>query len=216
MDSVFYLSDGQRAVAVLAAKLLRENGLELHEARRAAAQQLHIHKRSDEPSLQAVLQEAQTQLRLFAPDWASTLQALRQLAAQWMGHLAAFSPLVRGGVWLGVATQNSSIYLDLYADSAKDVEIALLNAGVDYDTPDAGEDANAPLLRCYGRSSAWPRAVPIYLQVQASVKLRGALKTPLEPGSDLRLRGDAAALAASVTASFTASFTADLAAIMPR
>lgn len=200
MTKAIFLSDRQRQAAALAARLLREGGLELQEARRAAAQQLNFRQRGDEPSLEAILQEAQTQLRLFVPDYAEIALVLRRLAAQWMRDLAAFTPLLRGAVWLGVATPYSSIYLDLYAEASKDVEIALLNAGLEYETPDAGEREAAPLLRCYGRSPALAQAVPIYLQVHSSEKLRGALKTPLEPGSSLCLRGDAAALAAIITA----------------
>jgi hypothetical protein len=200
MIQTVFLSDRQRQMAALAARLLREGGLELHEARRAAALQLNFHQRGDEPSLEAILQEVHTQLRLFQSNHAEILLALRQLAAQWMQDLAAFTPLLRGAVWLGVATPYSGIYLDLYAEASKDVEIALLNAGLDYETPDAGERQDAPLLRCYGRSPALAQAVPIYLQVHSREKLRGALKTPLEPGSSLRLRGDAAALVAIITA----------------
>ncbi len=196
MAKAIFLSDRQRQVLALAARLLREGGLELHEARRAAGLQLNVRQRSEEPNLETVLQEAQTQMRLFTPDYAEVLLALRQLAAQWMRDLAAFSPLLRGAVWLGAATRYSSIYLDLYAEASKDVEIALVNAGLDYDTSDLGEREDAPLLRCYGRSPALAQTIPIYLQVHDRGQLRGALKTLLEPSSDLRLRGDAAALAA--------------------
>ena len=196
MDRTIFLSDRQREVLVLAARLLRERGLELYAAREAAVLQLHLNRHIDLPKLEAVLQEAQTQLRLFVPDHAEVLFALRQLAAQWMMRLAAFTPLLQGGVWLGAATEHSSIYIDLYADSAKDVEIALLNMGIDYETPDLGDCADAPLLRCYGHSSVLPRPVPIYLQAHSRQQLRGAWSARLEPGSDLRLRGDAAALAA--------------------
>jgi hypothetical protein len=200
MDKAIFLSDSARAVMVLAARLLRDGGLELQAARRAAAQQLNFRQRGDEPSLEAILQEAQTQLRLFQLEHAEVLLALRQLAAQWMQDLAAFTPLLRGAVWLGLATPYSSIYLDLYAEASKDVEIALLNAGLEYETPDSGEREEAALLRCWGRSPALAQAVPMYLQVHSREKLRGALKTPLEPGSSLRLRGDAAALAAIIRA----------------
>ena len=60
MDRTIFLSDRQREVLVLAARLLRERGLELYAAREAAVLQLHLNRHIDLPKLEAVLQEAQT------------------------------------------------------------------------------------------------------------------------------------------------------------
>ena len=200
MKSPHFFSSGQAQIAVLAAKLLRETGLELPAARAAAVQQLGLPARSPIPPLAAVLAEAQTQLRLFEPEQAEALLGLRQLALRWMQNLAEFAPLLGGNVWLGLANRHSSVYLDLYAESSKEVEIFLINQGVDYETPDSGEREDQPLLRCHDVAPLLHQAVPIYLQVHDAGQRRGALKTRLEAGSEQRLRAEAASLLAIMQA----------------
>ena len=59
------------------------------------------------------------------------LHALRQSALDLLDLLAAFSPYLTGSVLDGTAGEHSTIDILLFADSAKEVEIFLLNRGVD-------------------------------------------------------------------------------------
>ena len=67
------------------------------------------------------------------------LRAQREEALRWMERLARFQPALVGGVAAGWATAHSDILIDLIADNAKAVELALLNAGVAYRTLDSAE-----------------------------------------------------------------------------
>ena len=57
-----------------------------------------------------------------------------------MQRLSQFEPALVGGVAAGWATAHSDIELDLVAATGKSVEMALLNAGVDYRTMNADDD----------------------------------------------------------------------------
>ena len=49
-----------------------------------------------------------------------------------MERLAAWKPVLIGGVAAGWATAHSDVRLELEAEDPKAVELALINAGVDY------------------------------------------------------------------------------------
>ena len=200
MQTTAFLSPEQAQIAHLAAQLLRESGLELAAARAAAAAQLGLGRRAALPPIAAVLAEAQTQLRLFEPQAPQALLGLRRLALRWMRQLGAFAPLLHGNVWLGAANWRSSVWVNLYAEASKEVEIFLINQGVDYDTPDSGEREDRPLLRCHDVAEHIHHAVPIYLQVHDAAARQGALRKTLEAGSSQRLYADSAALLAIMPA----------------
>jgi hypothetical protein len=61
---------------------------------------------------------------------------LRTTALEVMQLLAEFNPYLTGGALDGTAGRYSAVELDLFADSSKDVEIALLSHGISYDTMD--------------------------------------------------------------------------------
>ena len=54
-----------------------------------------------------------------------------------MSRLATFRPVLTGGVAAGWATEHSDIRVELCADDAKSVELALINDGVRYRVPPA-------------------------------------------------------------------------------
>ena len=56
----------------------------------------------------------------------------REEALTWMRKFEAFAPRLTGGVAAGWATEDSGIRLELDADNAKSVELALINAGLRY------------------------------------------------------------------------------------
>ena len=84
---------------------------------------------------------------LFGGDaHAATLRAQREEALRWMRRLREFAPLLTGGVAAGWATEHSDIRLELVANDAKLVELALLNAGVAYRAMHSDRDGAAELF----------------------------------------------------------------------
>jgi hypothetical protein len=138
----------QLSIATLAARLIADDGLELGPARhKAAAAILGTAARGsgalpDHEQIEAALRHY-----LHEHDGAAhrqLLQKLRLLALEWMQLLAPFQPHLVGSVLNGSATEHSHLHLHLFADSAKDVEMALLDRGLDIRVgPADGEPVHA-------------------------------------------------------------------------
>jgi hypothetical protein len=76
---------------------------------------------------------ARYQALFQGPAQAARLQALRTAALEVMDALAEFRPYLTGAVLNGTAGEHDDIHLQLFADSAKEVEIFLLNRNVNID-----------------------------------------------------------------------------------
>jgi len=126
-------------IAQLAARLIAEHGItDWSLAKRKAARQLMLPEREALPAdgeVEAALAEHHALFGGVAHD--ETLAAQRKEALAWMRRLAAFRPLLIGGVAAGWATAHSDIRVELCADDAKSVELALINDGVRYRVPPA-------------------------------------------------------------------------------
>ena len=123
------------AIAVAAARLIVEEGLEYGAAKRRAARDLGLHGRNGElPGNDEIEDEVRVYLDLFHADTQpAELAELRRIAADWMERLAPFRPHLTGAVWRGTATRLSSVAIDLFCDDSKSAEIALIDMRVDYD-----------------------------------------------------------------------------------
>ena len=120
-------------IAQAAARLVVDEGLEYAIAKRRALKQFGLPAHTPLPD-NALLEEAvREHLAIFCADTQpAELVALRALAVQWMQRFEAFSPLLGGAVWRGTATRLSDLYLQLFADDPKAVELELINADVPY------------------------------------------------------------------------------------
>ena len=131
-------ADGvQRAtIAQAAARLIAEHGLsDWSLAKRKAARQLDLPERAALPNDEEIEEALREHHALFGGEaHAATLRAQREEALVWMKRLAAFRPLLVGGVAEGWATEHSDIRLELTADDPKGVELALLNGECGYRT----------------------------------------------------------------------------------
>ena len=121
-------------IAQVAARLIAEHGItDWSLAKRKAARQLQLPEREALPSdeeIQAALAEHHA---LFATETHDDqIREQREHALLWMRRLAEFAPHLIGGVAEGWATEHSDIRLELVAEDAKSVELALLNAGESY------------------------------------------------------------------------------------
>lgn len=136
--------DLKTAIAAAAARAIAEEGCDYATAKRRATRELlgEAGTRAAVPDNALVESELRRYLRIFAADTQpAELQCLRRMALTLMRRLEAFEPHLVGAVLNGTATAHSPIRLNLYTDSAKDVEIFLLNEGVDFDVREGGHDA---------------------------------------------------------------------------
>lgn len=115
-------------IAQAAARLVAEGLTDLHAAKRKALHQLGLADAHPLPSDAEVTQALRLHQGLFmADEHAQHLRFLRATALELMWQLDAFRPYLTGSVLDGTAGRYSAIDLLLFADSAKDVEIFLLN-----------------------------------------------------------------------------------------
>ncbi len=128
--------DARTAIAVQAARLMAEDGIENYGlAKRKAAKQLGMHDTRRLPNnaeIDAALREYQV---IYKPeDQPQRTKLLREQAVDTMRELADFNPHLTGSVLSGSAGPYASIHLQLYTDSAKAVELFLLSRGLAYRT----------------------------------------------------------------------------------
>ena len=140
--------DLRAEIAATAARLIAEEGCEYAQAKRRAVHEIIGDGRTSAiPDNAEVERELRRYLQLFeAQTHPKLLAGLRVLARAMMERLADFEPHLTGAVLNGTATQHSDIHLLLYVDSAKDVEVFLMNAGVEFDVGDGPPDERPQML----------------------------------------------------------------------
>jgi len=134
-------------LAATAARLIAEDGCDYATAKRKAAQLVlgdAAGARGRLPENDLVESELRRYLRTFGGQrHEALLTELRNVALALMEYLAPFNPHLVGAVLNGTATEHSALHLHLFTDSAKDVEIFLLNEGVRFAVDEASEPAGA-------------------------------------------------------------------------
>ncbi|RFU45774.1 UDP-N-acetylmuramate--alanine ligase [Paraburkholderia sp. DHOC27] len=124
-------------IAIAAARMIAEDGLDYSTAKRKAARQLvgetHV---SGEwlPDNDQIEEEIREYQAIFQGDsQPAVLRRLRGVALDWMQRLAAFNPYLTGAVLNGTAGEHSDVYLQAFCDNPKEVAIYFLNANIQYD-----------------------------------------------------------------------------------
>ena len=132
-DRVRSSSGARASIAAVAARLIAEDGItDFHLAKRKAARQLGLAEHVAFPDNAEVEAELRAYRSLYQGDEHEALIAeLRQEALDLLELLVGFNPYLTGSVLEGTAGENSRIDILLFADSAKEVEIFLLNRGID-------------------------------------------------------------------------------------
>ena len=134
-------------LAATAARLIAEDGCDYATAKRKAVQLVlgdAAGARAHLPDNDLVESELRRHLRTFGGErHAALLTELRTIALALMEYLAPFNPHLVGAVLNGTATEHSALHLHLFTDSAKDVEIFLLNEGLRFSVEEANEPAGA-------------------------------------------------------------------------
>ncbi|MGV0950748.1 MAG: hypothetical protein ACOYB3_08735 [Azonexus sp.] len=123
------------SIASAAARLMAEDGIaDYHHAKRKAARQLGLPENTAYPDNAEVEAELRAYRGLYQEEGHPELiLALRQTALGLLELLADYSPYLAGSVLDGTAGEHSHIDILLFADSAKEVEIFLLNRGLAFE-----------------------------------------------------------------------------------
>ena len=184
----------KQEIAAAAAALVVDEGLDYGPAKRRAIKQLGLPPRTPLPDNLEVEAAVREHIAIFHADTQpGELLALRELALVWMERLAEFQPQLGGAVWHGTATALSDIYLQLFSDDPKAVELALINRNVDYDARSVaglhGHEVEVLSLR--SRCDALQTWVGVHLLVNDHNGQRGSL---LPDALGRKPRGDASAL----------------------
>ena len=144
-----HLSGTKASIASTAARLMAEDGItDYHQAKRKAARQLGLPDHTAYPDNAEVEAQLRAYRSIYQDDHhAERLHALRQTALDLLELLADFRPYLTGSVLDGTAGEHSHIDILLFADSAKEVEIFLLNRSIDFEHLEPrNERAEAVLL----------------------------------------------------------------------
>ena len=121
-------------IAHLAARIIAEDGVDdFGYAKRKAARQAGAMDARAMPDNKEIEAALATYRQLYQrSEHGDVLRVLREQALTIMQSLERFSPYLTGTVLSGVAGRYSDIEIHLFADSAKEVEMYLLNQGMRY------------------------------------------------------------------------------------
>lgn len=183
-------------IAAVAARFIAQDGADYAVAKRKAASQV-LGDEKPAPNLLPDNTEVEDEVRryqaLFQGDsQPARLLRLRTVALQVMDALAEFKPYLTGAVLSGTAGEHDDIHLQLFADSAKEVQIFLLGKNVDIEISETPHFKGARFEPVETVSFLWHKE-GVHAELYELHDLRGALK----PRADGRLqRADAGALRA--------------------
>lgn len=186
-------------IAALAARMVAADGADYAMAKRKAASQL-IGDSQPAANLLPDDTEIEDEVRryqaLFQSDsQPARLLRLRTIALQVMDALAEFKPYLTGPVLNGTAGEHDDIHLQLFAESAKEVQIFLLDKNVDIDISETPHFKGARFDPVETVSFLW-HGEGVHAELYELNDLRGALK----PREGRMVRADAAALRALMAA----------------
>jgi hypothetical protein len=170
---------GMRArIAAAAARVMAEDGIDdFALAKRKAARRLGAPDTESLPTNDEVEAELRAYRALYqAADHGKIIAELRTVALDAMRALEQFNPYLTGPVLKGIAGAYSEIDLQLFPDSAKDVEMFLLNRNVSFSTHEARRFSGDRALAASVFTLEW-QGVPMRLSVFDRRDERVALKT---------------------------------------
>ena len=127
------LAGTRASIASAAARLMAEDGIvDYHLAKRKAVRQLGLPEHTAFPDNAEIDAELKLYRELYqGEEHEQMLAAMRRTALDLLDLLHAFRPYLTGSVLDGTAGEHSHIDILLFPDSAKEVEIFLLNRGLD-------------------------------------------------------------------------------------
>jgi hypothetical protein len=170
---------GVRAsIAAAAARLMAEDGIDdFALAKRKAARQLGALDAQALPTNDEIEAELRAYRALYqADEHPQRIAELREIALDAMRALEQFNPYLTGPVLKGIAGPYAEIELQLFPDSAKDVEIFLLDRAIRFATREARRFSGDRARAVSVLTLTW-RGVSIRLSVFDSRDERVSLKT---------------------------------------
>ena len=165
-------------IAAAAARVMAEDGIDdFALAKRKAARRLGAPATEALPTNDEVEAELRAYRALYqADDHERIIAELRGVALDAMRTLEQFNPYLTGPVLKGIAGAYSGIDLQLFPDSAKDVEMFLLNRNIPFATHEARRfSGDRP--HCASVFTLDWQGVPVRLSVFDRRDERVALKT---------------------------------------
>ncbi len=170
---------GMRArIAAAAARVMAEDGIDdFALAKRKAARRLGAPDTEALPANDEVEAELRAYRALYqADDHNHIIAELRAIALDAMRALEQFNPYLTGAVLKGIAGAYSEIDLQLFPDSAKDVEMFLLNRSIPFATHEVRRFSGDRAHSASAFTLEW-QGVPLRLSVFDRRDERLALKT---------------------------------------
>jgi len=170
----------RRLLAQTAAQLMSESGIrDFATAKRKAAQRLGVEQGRNLPGneeIEAALLEYQ---RLFCGDHqAGTLRQLRETALKAMTMLDEFHPCLVGPILNGSADENTPVYLHLFADTAEQVLLFLMERHIPCEQGERSVNLGNDRTACYPKFSFVAGETAIELTV---FPRGGSRQPPLSP-----------------------------------
>lgn len=125
----------RREIAGLAARMMAEDGIsDYGYAKRKATKALGAGDLEALPTNDEIEAELRAYQAIYQDEeHEERLRMLREIALDAMELLADFRPYLTGPVLDGTAGRYAGVDIDLYADSAKDVDIMLLSRNIPYE-----------------------------------------------------------------------------------
>ncbi|HYL87718.1 MAG TPA: hypothetical protein VEU32_03010 [Burkholderiales bacterium] len=171
-------TDMRARIAAAAARLMAEDGIDdFALAKRKAARQLGASEKESLPRNDEIESELRAYRALYqAEEHPHVIGELRRIALDAMQALAQFNPYLTGPVLKGIAGPYAEIDLQLFPDSAKDVEIFFLDRNIPFSTHE-GRRFSGDQPRAASFISLLWRDVPLRLAVFDPRDERLSLKT---------------------------------------
>ena len=184
----------QSEIAMNAARLVVEEGLEYGTAKRRALRQMGGNARTGLPGNDEVEEAVREHIALFcAATQPHEVTVLRRLALTWMERMQLFRPYLGGAVWHGTATRLSDIFIQLFCDDPKSAEIALIDQRIEFKPGSVQGPQGRPVeaLSLSIRCSDLNETIGVHFMIHDLDDLRGALKPDAQGRAP---RGDASAV----------------------
>lgn len=196
--------DLRAEIAATAARLIAEDGCDYAQAKRRAVHELLGDARTAVvPDNAEVERELRRYLQFFeAQTHPGLLAGLRATALDMMERLSEFEPHLTGAVLNGTATEHSDVHLHLYVDSAKDVEVFLMNSGFEFDVGEGRADEHPRPLERIAFVVPAPQSLGLPARIrhvgfQLHVYQRDAIRVAARSRADRSLEPDLHPVAAS-------------------
>lgn len=174
-------NDRRSRIAHLAARLMAEDGIEDYAlAKRKAARQAGLPETRELPTNEEVEEALRSYREIYhREEHRDRVRLLRGIALRAMGELAQFNPYLTGSVLNGTAGRYADINIQLFTESAKAVELYLIDRQIPYRTAQTrlysgSEPLTAPVFTINDGGT------DIEMTVLSPRELRGPLRTSPE------------------------------------